>query len=223
MWWITNQKSGINAMSLQRLLGLGSYKTAWTCLHKLRRAMVRAGREQLSGKVEVDETIIGGERRGLKSWRTDEKKALVVVAAEVRGEGTGRIRLRRILNTGQKTLETFIREAVVAGSEIITDGHSGYLGVANLGYVHSATPLEGKGREAPSLVLGRVHRVAALLKRWLLGIHQGKVSHKQLDHYLDEFTFRFNRRTSAHRGMLFYRLAQQSVAASPTPYRRLIG
>ena len=221
MWWITNQKSGVSAIGLQRLLGLGSYKMAWTCLHKLRRAMVRSGREQLSGSVEVDETVIGGERRGAHGWHADEKKALVVVAAEVRGKGIGRVRMRRVLDTKLASLNTFVREEIAPGSEIITDGHKGYLEISGLGYRHSPTPLR-KNKEVTSMVLGRVHRVVSLLKRWLLGIHQGRVSREQLEHYLEEFTFRFNRRRSTDRGMLFYRLAQQSVTTSPRPYRSLI-
>ena len=140
IWWITNQKGGVNAMGLQRLLGLGSYKTAWTCLHKLRRAMVRVNREQLSGKVEIDETVIGGERRGAHGWHADEKKALVVVAAEVRGEGIGQIRLRRVPDTKFMSLNKFVQEEIEPGSEIVTDGHKGYLEISSLGYSHSPTP-----------------------------------------------------------------------------------
>lgn len=221
MWWITNQKGGVNAVGLQRLLGLGSYKTAWTCLHKLRRAMVRAGREQLLGRVEVDETVVGGERRGAHGWHADAKKALVVVAAEVRGEGIGRVRLRHVPDTKFASLNKFVQEEIAPGSEIITDGHKGYLEISGLGYKHSPTPLY-KNREVTSMVLGRAHRVASLLKRWLLGMHQGRVSREQLEHYLEEFTFRFNRRRSVDRGMLFYRLVQQSVATGPNPYQSLI-
>ena len=221
IWWITNQKSGVNAMGLQRLLGLGSYKTAWTCLHKLRRAMVRASRERLSGKVEVDETVVGGERRGAHGWHADEKKALVVIAAEVRGEGIGRIRLRRVPDTKLASLNKFVQEEITPGSEIITDGHKGYLKITSLGYKHSSTPTK-KSKELSNMVSGRAHRVAALLKRWLLGTHQGRVSRKQLEHYLEEFTFRFNRRRSTDRGMLFYRLVQQGIVTGPRPYQSLI-
>lgn len=221
IWWITNQKSGVSAAGLQRLLGLGSYKTAWTCLHKLRRTMVRVNRERLSGKIEIDETVVGGERRGAHGWHADEKKALVVVAAEVRGEGIGRIRLRRVPDTKFASLNKFVQEEIELGSEIVTDGHKGYLEISGLGYRHSPTPTK-KSKEMSNMVSGRAHRVAALLKRWLLGMHQGRVSRAQLEHYLEEFTFRFNRRRSVDRGMLFYRLVQQSVATGPKPYRSLI-
>ncbi len=220
VWWVTNQKSGVSALGLQRTLGLGSYETAWTCLHKLRRAMVRPGREQLSGKVEVDDTILGGRTRGKGGWH--DRKVLVAVAAEVRGDRIGRIRLQRVRNPSRESLSRFVRSAIAPGSELITDGAWGYDGLAELGYVHNPTVLRGKGDAVSSLVLPRVHRIASLLKRWLLGIHQGRVSPDQLGYYLDEFTFRFNRRLSPHRGMLFYRLLQQAVEIQPTPYKHLI-
>jgi transposase-like protein len=216
IWWITSQKSGVSALGLQRMLGLGSYETAWACLHKLRRAMVRPGRESLTGKVEVDEIAVGGKQHGdrARAWRGGSK-AIVVAAAEVRGEGTGRIRLKQIPDTSGDTLTGFIKNTVAPGSEIITDGWRSYNGLAELGYGHFPTTLMNKGRAASSAALPRVHRIAALLKRWLLGIHQGRVSRKHLGYYLDEFTFRFNRRLSAHRGMLFYRLLQQAVVVDP--------
>jgi transposase-like protein len=214
-WWITNQKSGISALGLQRLLGLGSYRTAWLCLHKLRRAMVRPGRELLSGKVEADETILGGLKKGNPSRH---EKAVVMIAAEISGEGTGRIRLQRIPDSTEESIGAFVKGSVAAGSTLVTDGAHAY---KNLGYRHERHVLQHHGREAPSATLPRVHRVASLLKRWLLGVHQGRVSKKQLDHYLDEFTFRFNRRASDQRGMLFYRLLQQCVAVPPASYRNV--
>lgn len=221
MWWVTNQKGGVSALGLQRLLGLGCYETAWACLHKLRRAMVRPGRDQLTGTIEVDEVAIGGAVRGAKGkgWRDGESKAIVVVAAEIRGEGMGRIRLKHITNTSSAALGGFIVEVAAPGSKIVTDGWKGYSGVKDLGYVHYPTTLEGKGDQASKAVLPRVNRIAALLKRWIMGIHQGRPSRKQLGPYMDEFVFRFNRRTSPQRGMLFYRLAQQAVITPPSPYR----
>lgn len=213
-WWITNQKSGVSALGLQRTLGLGSYETAWAMLHKLRRAMVRPGREQLTGKVEVDETMVGGRRRN---------KALVAMAAEVRGDWTGRIRLQRLPDDLGRTLRRFVRRNIAPGSTIVTDGRPGYRGLVRLGYAHAPTTLDGKGRTASLVVLPRVHRVAALLKRWLLGTHQGRVAQKSLDHYLDEFAFRFNRRSSASRGQLFFRVLEQAVAIKPTRYEGIVG
>lgn len=224
IWWITGQKSGTSALGLQRMLGLGSYETAWTCLHKLRRAMVRPGREPLSGRIEVDEIAVGGAVKGNrgKAWRDGESKSIVVVAVEVRGEGMGRVRLKRVPNTSGTALGGFVKSAAATGSEIVTDGWKGYSGLNELGFKHYPTTLDGMGKQASKAVLPRVNRIAALLKRWILGIHQGNVSRKHIDGYLDEFSFRFNRRTSAHRGMLFHRLLQQAVAIEPTSYSELV-
>ena len=219
IWWVTNQKSGVSALGLQRTLGLGSYETAWMVLHKLRRAMVRPGRELLAGTVEVDETIIGGRVRGRHG---QAGRPLVVIAAEVRGKAMGRIRLKQTDHPSRQNLIGFVRQQVAPGSTIISDGAWGYDGLAEFGYVHDPTVLHNKGKQGAGMVLPRVHRVTALLKRWLLGIHQGRVSRKQLGYYLDEFAFRFNRRSSESRGMLFYRLVQQAVTVRPFTYHELI-
>jgi transposase-like protein len=220
MWWVTSQKTGASALGLQQVLGLGSYETAWTWLHKLRRAMVRPGRDRLTGTVEVDETLVGGVEEG-GYGRLTEKKAMIAVAAEERGAGIGRIRLRRIANATAASLQAFVQEAVEPGSLLHTDGWLSYDRLEQHGYRHRITFVKGSGASA-SEVLPRVHRVIALLKRWLLGTHQGAVSRAHLDYYLDEFTFRFNRRTARHRGLLFYRLAQQAVAVDPVPYAALV-
>lgn len=219
MWWVTNSKAGTSALTLQHLLGLGSYQTAWAWLHKLRRAMVRPGRDRLSGEVEVDETLLGG--LGGAQGRSTATKALIVVAAEAVGRGTGRIRMRRIPDGSAPTLQAFIEEAIERGSTVHTDGWDGYERVKANGYRHRVSFLHGHP-ELGSELLPRVHRVVSLLKRWLLGTHQGAVSRAHLDYYLDEFTFRFNRRTSRHRGKLFFRLVQQAVAVAPVPYTRLV-
>lgn len=219
MWWLVGQKSGASALGLNRVLGVGSYKTAWTWLHKLRRAMVRPGRELLNGDVEVDETFVGGVEEG-GGRRHIGNKALVAIAAEIRGPLIGRIRMKRIKDASAETLMEFVRECVAKGGAIVSDGLQSYRALPDAGYRHRRRVIEGSGKRAHK-VLPRVHRVAALLKRWLLGTHQGAVSREHLDYYLDEFTFRFNRRTSQHRGKLFLRLVQQAVAIAPTPYRRL--
>ena len=220
MWWVTSQKTGASALGLQKILGLGSYRTAWTCLHKLRRAMVRPGREPLAGEVEVDETFVGGVEPG-GGRRHIGKKALVAVAAEVRGRAMGRIRLRRVRDSSADSLLTFVREVVAPGSLVITDGLSTYHGLPSLGYRHEKRVIHGdpENVETP---LPRVHRVASLLKRWLLGTHQGGVSREHLDDYLNEFTFRFNRRSSRHRGKLFYRLLEHAMLVGPAPYEAII-
>jgi transposase-like protein len=222
IWWVTSQKPGVSALGLQASLGLGSYRTAWVWLHKLRRAMVRPGRDRLAGRVEVDETYFGGRSEGHEGRRKGNK-TLIVIAAEEDGRKIGRIRMQRVPNASAKSLEAFIKGAVKPGSVIHTDGWYGYVGLKGLGYVHESTPqnrLDIPGAEDD--LLPRAHRVASLLKRWVMGTHQGGVSHEHLDYYLDEFTFRFNRRTSQHRGKLFYRLMQQAVNVAPTKYGDLV-
>jgi transposase-like protein len=218
IWHVTSQKSGASALGLQRLLGLGNYQTAWSWLHKLRRAMVRPGRDRLAGRVEVDETYFGGLEEG-KQGREPGQKALIVIAAQEDGAKIGRIRMRRVPDASAKSLQGFVADVIEPGSVVHTDGWAGYRTLKDKGYVHQATA-QGRlgipGAEAD--LLPRVHLVVSLLKRWLLGTHQGAVGLEHLDYYLDEFTFRFNRRNSQYRGKLFYRLVQQAAAADPVTY-----
>jgi transposase-like protein len=183
--------------------------------------MVQPGRDRLAGEVEVDETFVGGVEAG-GGRRHLGTKALVVIAAQVDGKGIGRIRLRRIPDASARSLHAFVKEAIEPGSTAITDGWPGYEGLKDLGYKHKTRNITASGKTASTL-LPRVHRVASLLKRWILGTHQGRVERRHLPYYLDEFTFRFNRRTSGSRGLLFYRLAQQAVALQPVPFSRLVG
>jgi len=217
MWCITSGKNGVSALGLQRVLGLGSYKTAWAMLHKLRRAMVRPGRDRLQGTIEVDETYWGSEEDGVIGRHTEDK-ALIVVAAEEAGRGIGRIRLRRIPDLTKDSLHSFIANAVEPGSTVRTDGLNAYRGLE--GYVHDRQVQ--RHQPEGEYLMPRVHRVVSLLKRWLLGTHQGAIGQEQLDYYLDEFAFRFNRRKSASRGKLFYRLAQQAVRVAPAPFSSLV-
>lgn len=216
MWLITSEKNGISALGLQRELGFTRYETVWTWLHKLRRAMVRPGRDRLSGRVEVDETYLGGEAEGTRG-RGAENKFIVVIAVEEDGAGMGRIRLRRVEDVSQRSLIPFVQDVVEPGSVIHTDGWSGYARLRSHGYTHEITNVS-RSEELAHELLPRVHRVAALLKRWLLGTHQGSVGEHHLDYYLDEFTFRFNRRKSRKRGKLFYRLVQQAVQVDPVSW-----
>ena len=220
MWWVTTQKNGASALGLQRILGLKRYETAWTMLHKLRHAMERPGRDLLTGRVEVDECYVGGLEEGLPG-RLNLDKALIVVAAQEDGPGIGRIRMRHIVDASAASLMPFVQDSVEPGSVIHTDGWLGYLSLESKGYEHEVTLLKRK-KKTPSELMPRVHRVISLLKRWLIGTHQGAVSHKHLDYYLDEFTFRFNRRRSKSRGKLFFRLAQQTVAVDPVTYYRIV-
>ena len=221
MWWVTSQKNGASALGLRHVLGLGSYKTAWSWLHKLRRAMVRPGRDRLSGRVEVDEAYLGGLEEGVHGRQT-EAKSLVAVAAQEDGAGLGRIRMRTIPDASAESLMGFVEETIEPGSELHTDGWLGYEPLEGRGFRHTATFLKGR-RESASQLLPRVHLVVSLLKRWLAGTHQGAVSRRHLDYYLDEFTFRFNRRKSRSRGKLFYRLVQQAVSVAPAPYKSMVG
>lgn len=223
MWWICGPKSGLSALALQRILSLGSYETAWTWLHKLRRAMVRPGRERLAGVVEVDETALGGRgrvRRGRGGFFPQDK-TLVLVAAEEEGPRIGRIRLARIPAATTTHLHGYIQRMVEPGSTVHTDGKAGYGGLGALGYQHQVTYMKAAHGDSTKM-LPRVHRVVSLLNRWLMGTHQGAVQPHQLDFYLDEFAFRFDRRRSRSRGKLFYRLVQQAVQVDPAPYATMV-
>lgn len=219
MWHVTSQKSGASAMGLQRVLGLGSYQTAWIWLHKLRRAMVRPDRERLTGIVEVDETYVGGEKHG-KRGRGARGKALVVIAAQQDGNRIGRIRLVHVPDASGASLGDAIMGTVAPGSNVQTDDWKGYNGIDELGYCRK---IVRHNSEVGENLLPNCHLIASLLKRWILGTHQGAVSAKHLGYYLDEFTFRFNRRTSQSRGKLFYRLVQQAVHIAPKPYASITG
>jgi len=214
IWWVTSQKNGASALGLKRILGLGSYETAWTWLHKLRRAMVRPGRDRLSGSVQVDETYIGGEKPG-KRGRGAEGKTLVIIAAQEDEKETGRIRLKQVADASGKSLEAAVQETIEPGTVIKTDGWQGYNGLRSLGYKHKVTR---KTADVGENLLPLCHREAGLIKRWLGATHQGAVSHEHLAYYLDEYTFRFNRRTSSYRGKLFYRLIQNAVVLDPVRY-----
>ena len=221
MWFVTSQKHGASALGLKRVLGLGSYNTAWTWLHKLRRAMVRPGRDQLTGEVEVDETYVGGVGKKVRG-RGAERKTIVAIASEVRGRGPGRIRMAKIPDLSARSLRRFVRDNVQWGTELRTDAWSGYSGIEGMGYKHTVTNISDS-EDPAHVVMPRVHRVASLLDRWWLGIHHGAIRPSHLDYYLDEFTFRFNRRTSKARGLLFYRLMEQAIDCRPVPRKMIIG
>lgn len=228
-WYVTNQKHGVSALGLQRVLGLGSYQTAWAMLHRLRRAMVRPERERLSGIVEVDETYLAisdreqpvarGRGKGRKS---QTHQTLVVIAVELHEpKGFGRLRLERIQNDSTEQVIPFVLANIEPGSQVRTDGSAAYRDLADQGYVHQRTVHLGSDVPAHVSMVG-VHRVAALVKRWVLGTHQGAVQPAHLDAYLDEFVFRFNRRASRSRGLLFYRLLEQAVVTDPLTYRGVV-
>jgi len=220
MWYVTTQKQGASALGLQRVLGLRSYQTAWLWLHQLRRVMVRPGRDKRSGSVEVDETYLGGWEE-TKTGRGGVEKALIIIAAQADGQGIGRVRLRVIEDASAESLQAFVPDVIEAGSTIHTDGWWGYSGLPKKGYDHVITPIRGRPKDA-SKRMPRGHQVASLLQRWLWGTHQSAISHQHWMYYLDEFTFRFNRRRSKSRGKLFFRLVEQAVATGPEPYKLMV-
>ena len=212
-WHVTTAKNGLSAKTLQRTLGT-SYRTAWKMLHKYRIAMVRSECEQLSGTVEIDETLIGGIEHSGKRGRGADK-AVVVIAVETKEpKGFGRVRMRHIPDASGDALIAFICDTVKPGSDVQTDGWSGYNQLQPQGYLHQQVILSAQSDPAHVSMPG-VHRVASLLKRWILGTHHGSVSAGHLQSYLEEFTFRFNRRTSRSRGLVFRRLLEQSVTTVP--------
>jgi transposase-like protein len=223
IWWVVAQKTGASAYNLKDFMGFGSYETAWLWLHKLRRAMVRSGREKLSGIIEVDETYIGGRELGTgKQGRGAVKKCLVVVATECLGKQIGRVRFRIIAEATNENLMDFINDNIEQGSTIITDGWSGYAALSQCAeYEHIAKIISGSGQQAHEL-LPHVHMVDSLLKRWINGTHQGNISPKHLEYYLDEFAFRFNRKLSTYRGKLFLRLMQQATSIAPATYNDIV-
>jgi transposase-like protein len=219
IWHITNQKYGANALGLQRILKFGSYHTAWEWLHKLRHAMVRPNRERLSGTVEVDETYIGGSQSG-KKGRGAEGKSLVAIAVELEEKNKiGRIRLQRIKDASSIQLNSFVLNNIERESIILTDGWRGYGHLKQVGYIHRVIKSSVDVGTNDKNMLPNVHLISSLIKRWLLGTYQGALSPEYLDYYLDEYTFRFNRRKSNHRGKLFYRLIQQAAQIEPKSFK----
>ena len=219
IWWMVAQKNGVSAKGLQKVLGLGSYQTAWTWLHKFRRLMVLSGRSKLKGIVEVDEVLIGGKTPG-KRGRGAEGKSLIAVAVEVKGRKTGRVRLEKITDASSNSLKSFIEKNIEPASTIITDGWASYSELEKLGYIHKVK--RSVVKEDDEEVLPNVHRIASLLKRWLLGTHQSYLNKNKLGYYLDEYVFRYNRRTSNSRGLLFMRLLEQAVITEPVTYENII-
>lgn len=220
MWYITEQKNGVSALGLQRALGIGSYHTAWTWLHKLRCAMVNPDRDRLSGVVEVDEAYYGGVKKG-KRGRGADGKALIFVATENVNGHPGRIRLLHIEDASGDSLIGALSQAVEKGTIVQSDGWSGYAGVKKAGYKHQI--ISPEDCEISENLLPMAHLNISLFKRWLLGTHQGAIGHDHIGYYLDEFTFRFNRRKSKARGLLFQRLVENAMKVDPVIESQLFG
>lgn len=212
-WHLTTAKNGLSAKTLERTLGT-RYRVAWTMLQRFRVAMVRSERERLSGDVEVDEALVGGVDHGGKRGR-GTAKSVVAIAVEIRDpKGFGRLRMRHVSDASGASLLPFVRDVVANGSTVHTDGWACYDDLPKHGYVHNKAILSSSDDPAHVSMPG-VHRVSSLLKRWILGTHQGSVTPDHLQSYLEEFTFRFNRRTSRSRGLVFRRLLEQAVATGP--------
>ncbi len=218
IWWLVGQKNGASALGLQKIIGLKRYDTAWTWLHKLRLAMVTPGRNYLTGNIEVDEAYIGAKKPG-KRGRGAEGKVLVFIAVEINNSKIGRIRLQVIADASAESLKDAIKRNIQPGSKIFTDGWKGYNQLTKIGYKHEIIRHD---IDVGDNLLPSCNLVISLLKRWLSGTHQGSVSHKYFSYYLDEFTFRFNRRKSNHRGKLFYRLLENAVKVCPKTKKQII-
>ncbi len=222
-WQLTNTKSGVSAVSLAGSLGI-RYETAWYLEHKMRTAMSSAGHDRLRGNVELDETFVGGVAKGAGSGGSqspNSNKTTVIIAAERASETTiGRIRMTRSYNATVLCTAEFIRKNIEPGAVLFTDGWPTYapalklLALDGLFYDLRPTDVVNATGEAHDHLFA-VHRAASLLKRWILGTYHGSVSEHQFAHYLDEFVFRFNRRSSSNRGLLFWRLIGELLSAPP--------
>ncbi len=219
MWWFTTRKSGINAVNLQELVGLGSYNTAWAWPQKLRRCTIRKQREKLSGHVEVDEFFIGGQKSG-KRGRGSTGKAIVVATVERNGKQLGRIRLKVISDCSHDSLAAFIHDTVLPGSTVHTDGWKGYGSLDKHNYCHQQI-FQNRSRDKQSVLPG-VHLIASLVKRLIIGTHQGRFDPCYLQNYLDEYVFRFNRRTSRSIGKKFMRIVQQVIKSNKITFSQIL-
>ena len=224
MWWVVAQKTGVSASNMMDFMGFGSYKTVWTWLQKLRRAMLRPGRDKLYGIVEVDETYMGGMEIGAeKQDRDAETKVMVVIATECIGKKIGRVRFQCIKEATPENLIPFIKNNIKQGSTVITDGGAGYKPLRQTDEYKHKIQNRSKSKKESQELLPHVYLVDSLVKRWLHGTHQGKVSVKYLPYYLDEFAFRFNKKISTNRGWLFYKLIQQAIEIGPIGKKEIVG
>lgn len=221
IWWIVAQKTGVSASNMMEFMGFGSYKTAWMWLQRIRRAMVRKGRDKLFGTVEVDKIYIGGiESEKEKSDKGVKIKTMVLIAVECKEKKIGRVRFRCIKDAVSENLIPFIQDNVKEGSTVITNECIGYAPLRRIGkYKHEIKT----GAKSANSLLPHVHLVDSLVNRWLQGTHQSKVSPKYLPYYLDEFAFRFNKKISTNRGWLFYKLMQQAIETGQLNKSKIVG
>lgn len=215
---VATHHPGISAKQLQRQLGLSRYETAWLILQKLRRAMVAPEREPLKEEVEIDEFFLGGLEEGQRGGRQRGSKALCGIAVEVRGAGSGRLRLAVLKDASGSSLEGFAKATTAKGAIVHTDGWKGYNGLAGLGYHHHQRPKASAG--PGEQLLPRAHRAISNLKAWMHGTHRG-VSDEHLPVYLDEFVFRHNRRRTPMAA--FQALLGLGALHPPTTYAQMSG
>jgi hypothetical protein len=207
-WLVATAEQGVSARQLARALDLGSYETAWMMLHRFRRAMVRSGRPRLVGRVELDTVPVPGRRDpGARAG-----SATAAVALEDRGDTPGRVRMQRLASGSSEELMAFVGRVVEPGTMVRAVRLERWHPLADLGLMTERAP-----------GLTHLPAVERALAGWLRGTHQAATSPAQLDWYLDEFTFRFNRRHAIHRGLLFYRLLEEAVVTPPLTYRRVVG
>jgi len=219
MWWFTTRKSGINALTLKELLGFRSYSTAWMWLHKLRSCTICTERKKLSGTVEVDEFYLGGQHPG-KRGRGAEHKSVVIAAAEKKGRKLGRIRLQVSNDCSSNSIDPFMLKNIEQKSLVITDGWSSYKPVEKKGYNHQRV-LQTKAEDKSSVLPG-INLIASLFKRLVIGTFHGRCDRKHLQPYLDEYVFRFNRRTTKYVGKRFMRICEQAMATAPKTYHMIV-
>lgn len=215
VYLLVAEKSGTNMCALSRQIGV-SYRTAMLWARKIRHAMIRPDREPLSGTVEVDETTLGGPAPGYPGRKLGPNQALVLVMVEdAGGNCCGRVRLEMVESGSAEDLSPVVTENVEVGSTVRTDGWKGYSGLEDAGFKPVVKTLAGGAEASQELPL--VHRVASLLKCFVDGVLHGRWTHRWLPQLLEEVTFRFNRRRSRHRPLLFNRVVENSVGrCSPT-------
>jgi hypothetical protein len=222
IWWVLGQKHGTSALGLQKGLGIKSYETAWLMLHKIRGAMVDPKRSRLSGNIEIDEAYVGGKKQGASLGKAGTKgNPMIIVAVEFEEKRLGRIRIEKTPSNSTADLVKFVAQNIEQGSQLYSDEWAGYNRLQGVGYRLTQTA-SVTGFKQGEKVLPRVHLVISLLKNWLNGTHHGRVTPKHLQAYLNEFTFRFNRRNSTSRGLLFKRLLENAIHAPGLTYKKII-
>jgi transposase-like protein len=209
IWWLSGQQNGSSALGLKNVLGLGSYQTAWKMLKKIRQVMVYSEFDSLRGIVHIDEVYMGTRSDYDSDGGRAGRQALVLVFVQERNHETGRVRFKLIPDADAASLESAVQEVVEPGSTVRTDAWEGYAGLSGLGYEHEVVRSSADVGDNP--IAWCYHEISQL-RQWLSGTYRGTVGKRYLSDYLDEYTFRFNRRNLEHRGMIFHLLLQNAVS-----------